>query len=140
MSDLLLPVCDRMHDARCDREDRHRGLCNHRATIPGPAACPEPETQQEDDEEEEEDEGQDASNMDDGECFIWACQLSTLAHGGRAAAACARLSRRHTHTHLQPALCLLPDEPLQQGGALWPSHSLTVCATLAALAFASSCR
>ena len=25
---------------RCDREDRHRGLCNHRATIPGPAACP----------------------------------------------------------------------------------------------------
>eukprot|EP00775_Hariotina_reticulata_P003270 gene3270-3547_t len=25
--------------AWCDREDRHRGLCNHRATIPGPAAC-----------------------------------------------------------------------------------------------------
>lgn len=24
---------------RCDREDRHRGLCNHRATIPGPASC-----------------------------------------------------------------------------------------------------
>eukprot|EP00879_Flechtneria_rotunda_P007169 GHRR01007524.1.p1 GENE.GHRR01007524.1~~GHRR01007524.1.p1 ORF type:complete len:606 (+),score=251.62 GHRR01007524.1:760-2577(+) len=22
----------------CDREDRHRGLCNHKATIPGPAA------------------------------------------------------------------------------------------------------
>eukprot|EP00877_Chromochloris_zofingiensis_P002441 jgi/Chrzof1/12198/Cz06g25010.t1 len=24
--------------AECDREDRHRGLCNHRATIPGPMA------------------------------------------------------------------------------------------------------
>jgi hypothetical protein len=23
---------------RCDREDRHRGLCNHKATVPGPAA------------------------------------------------------------------------------------------------------
>lgn len=26
----------------CDREDRHRGLCNHKATIPGPAACADP--------------------------------------------------------------------------------------------------
>eukprot|EP00878_Enallax_costatus_P018125 GHUV01019070.1.p1 GENE.GHUV01019070.1~~GHUV01019070.1.p1 ORF type:complete len:584 (+),score=148.65 GHUV01019070.1:628-2379(+) len=26
--------------AWCDREDRHRGLCNHKACIPGPAACP----------------------------------------------------------------------------------------------------
>jgi len=24
--------------AWCDREDRHRGLCNHKATVPGPAA------------------------------------------------------------------------------------------------------
>lgn len=23
---------------RCDREDRHRGLCNRKATIPGPAS------------------------------------------------------------------------------------------------------
>lgn len=28
---------------RCDREDRHRGLCNHKASIPGPAACPVPD-------------------------------------------------------------------------------------------------
>lgn len=30
---------------RCDREDRHRGLCNHKASIPGPAAASVPATQ-----------------------------------------------------------------------------------------------
>lgn len=47
---------------RCDREDRHRGLCNHRATIPGPAACTvlvRPKQQMQDDE-------QDTSSMDQG--------------------------------------------------------------------------
>lgn len=46
---------------RCDREDRHRGLCNHRATIPGPAVCAvmRPKQQMEDDE-------QDTSSMDQG--------------------------------------------------------------------------
>lgn len=47
----------------CDREDRHRGLCNHRATIPGPAACPAPASAQEEQEGKDE---EDASNLDDG--------------------------------------------------------------------------
>jgi hypothetical protein len=56
---------------RCDREDRHRGLCNHRATIAGPTAIPttgSASTELEDDseEEEEEQEGQGTSQMDTG--------------------------------------------------------------------------
>jgi hypothetical protein len=35
---FLLLCCSALI-SRCDREDRHRGLCNHRATIPGPTAC-----------------------------------------------------------------------------------------------------
>ncbi len=33
------------HACRCNREERHRGLCNRRATIPGVASYPEPEVQ-----------------------------------------------------------------------------------------------
>jgi hypothetical protein len=52
---------------RCDREDRHRGLCNHKATIAGPASRPEPASTEEQDTEVEE-EGQDASTVDEGAC------------------------------------------------------------------------
>lgn len=56
--------------AWCDREDRHRGLCNHRATIAGPTAIPTTGSAstelEEDSEEDEEREGQGTSQMDIG--------------------------------------------------------------------------
>lgn len=60
-------VCVRAH--RCDREDRHRGLCNHRATIAGPTAIPttgSASSELEEDSEDEEQEGQGTSQMDAG--------------------------------------------------------------------------
>jgi hypothetical protein len=77
---------------RCDREDRHRGLCNHKATIAGPASCPEPVSTEEQDTEGEDD-GQDASNIDEG-------ARSCLARRqGKASCTCSMLVCVPCETH-----------------------------------------
>lgn len=91
-------TCCFLCTCRCDREDRHRGLCNHRATIPGPAACRSLRAQQ-----QEQDDEQDTSSMDQGEhCRQapgWA-QPPHLSKGGtqlgavRPVAACAQRAGR----------------------------------------------
>lgn len=87
--------CVRAH--RCDREDRHRGLCNHRATIAGPTAIPttaSASSELEEDSEDEEQEGQGTSQMDAGaQCCL--CVVALVRGAPGLQVRCAQLREAH---------------------------------------------
>lgn len=75
---------------RCDREDRHRGLCNHRATIVGPAAIAASSKAQQDKDDGDDDEEEQQQQQQQ--------ELATAGKHAAGGATTADVVSKHSHT------------------------------------------